>query len=82
MVFNRIRVVNVLDKNAGKLDIVIISLLAGGQFELLINAIFVGHKIFVNVVEVDIVLHLIDDEGDSSQSFVEVVIVSDITDGV
>ncbi len=82
MVFGGVGIIKILDKNAGQIYMLVVALLTWGQFKFFIKWIFVSHKIFVYVVQIDVAFHLVDDESDPSEGFVKIVVVSDVANGV
>ena len=82
VVFSGVGVVKVLYENACQFYVVVLPFLAWSQLKFLVQWVLVSHQVFVHIIQIDVVFHLVNDQSDSSEGFVKVVVVSDVANGV
>lgn len=81
MVLDGFRIKYIFDIETGKVNFSLV-LFLWKELDIFVDGIFEGIQVFVKVIQIDVTFDFIDHDGDSSQGFVKVVIVPNITDWV
>ncbi len=82
MILNRLWIENVFNVHTWQVDLRLGLLLAGCEFYMLVENILKGKQVLINIIEVNVILNLINQKGNSSEGFTGVIIVPNVSDRI